>query len=91
VCHVRDIAAAHVAHVSSRSFTATWAGECDDLVSQPGGGERAVVMDFGLAKERRADAELLVTATDHPGHAEAHEPERPRRPLDPRTDVYSLR
>jgi eukaryotic-like serine/threonine-protein kinase len=58
-----------------------------------GGGERAVVMDFGLAKERRLDAELQkLTATGIIlGTPEFMSPEQLRgRPLDPRTDVYSL-
>ncbi|HTK48297.1 MAG TPA: serine/threonine-protein kinase [Gemmatimonadaceae bacterium] len=57
------------------------------------GGERAVVMDFGLAKERRLDAELQkLTATGIIlGTPEFMSPEQLRgRPLDPRTDVYSL-
>jgi serine/threonine-protein kinase len=57
------------------------------------GAERAVVMDFGLAKERRADAELQkLTATGIIlGTPEFMSPEQLRgRPLDARTDVYSL-
>ena len=57
------------------------------------GSERAVVMDFGLAKERRADAELQkLTATGIIlGTPEFMSPEQLRgKPLDPRTDVYSL-
>jgi serine/threonine protein kinase len=57
------------------------------------GVERAVVMDFGLAKERRADAELQkLTATGIIlGTPEFMSPEQLRgRPLDARTDVYSL-
>jgi eukaryotic-like serine/threonine-protein kinase len=52
-----------------------------------------VVMDFGLAKERRADAELQkITATGIIlGTPEFMSPEQLRgKPLDPRTDVYSL-
>jgi serine/threonine-protein kinase len=59
----------------------------------PDGTERAVVMDFGLAKERRADAELQkLTATGIIlGTPEFMSPEQLRgRPLDARTDVYSL-
>ena len=50
-------------------------------------------MDFGLAKERRADAELQkLTATGIIlGTPEFMSPEQLRgKPLDPRTDVYSL-
>jgi serine/threonine protein kinase len=57
------------------------------------GSDRAVVMDFGLAKERRADAELQkLTATGIIlGTPEFMSPEQLRgKPLDPRTDVYSL-
>ncbi|HEV7882177.1 MAG TPA: protein kinase, partial [Solirubrobacteraceae bacterium] len=57
------------------------------------GVERAVVMDFGLAKERRADAELQkLTATGIIlGTPEFMSPEQLRgKPLDARTDVYSL-
>ncbi len=57
------------------------------------GAERAVVMDFGLAKERRADAELQkLTATGIIlGTPEFMSPEQLRgKPLDARTDVYSL-
>jgi serine/threonine protein kinase len=57
------------------------------------GGERAVVMDFGLAKERRAGAELeKLTATGIVlGTPEFMSPEQLRgKSLDGRTDVYSL-
>ena len=59
----------------------------------PDGGERAVVMDFGLAKERKAGAELeKLTATGIIlGTPEFMSPEQLRgKPLDPRTDIYSL-
>jgi serine/threonine-protein kinase len=57
------------------------------------GGERAVVMDFGLAKERIVGAELnRLTATGIVlGTPEFMSPEQIRgKPLDPRSDVYSL-
>lgn len=57
------------------------------------GAEYAVVMDFGLAKERRAGGELeKLTATGIIlGTPEFMSPEQLRgKPLDPRTDVYSL-
>ena len=63
------------------------------ICRSPDGTERAVVMDFGLAKERRADAELQkLTATGIIlGTPEFMSPEQLRgKPLDPRTDVYSL-
>jgi eukaryotic-like serine/threonine-protein kinase len=54
---------------------------------------KAVVMDFGLAKERRAGAELeKLTATGIVlGTPEFMSPEQLRgKPLDARTDVYAL-
>jgi serine/threonine protein kinase len=57
------------------------------------GGEFAVVMDFGLAKERKAEGELQkLTATGIIlGTPEFMSPEQLRgKPLDPRTDIYSL-
>ena len=59
----------------------------------PDGGEYAVVMDFGLAKERRAEGELQkLTATGIIlGTPEFMSPEQLRgKTLDPRTDIYSL-
>ncbi len=63
------------------------------IAKDAAGVERAVVMDFGLAKERRADAELQkLTATGIIlGTPEFMSPEQLRgKPLDGRTDVYSL-
>ena len=57
------------------------------------GTEQAVVMDFGLAKERKAEGELQkLTATGIIlGTPEFMSPEQLRgKPLDPRTDIYSL-
>jgi serine/threonine-protein kinase len=57
------------------------------------GAEYAVVMDFGLAKERKAGAELQkLTATGIIlGTPEFMSPEQLRgKPLDARTDIYSL-
>lgn len=57
------------------------------------GEEFAVVMDFGLAKERKAGGELQkLTATGIIlGTPEFMSPEQLRgKPLDPRTDIYSL-
>jgi len=93
VRHVYDIAAGlHVAH-ELKIVHRDLKPENVMICKQPGGGERAVVMDFGLAKERRADAELQkLTATGIIlGTPEFMSPEQLRgRPLDPRTDVYSL-
>ncbi len=63
------------------------------VVRNPDGTEKAVVMDFGLAKERKAGGELQkLTATGIIlGTPEFMSPEQLRgKPLDPRTDVYSL-
>ena len=60
---------------------------------RPNGPEFAVVMDFGLAKERRAGAELQkLTATGIIlGTPEFMSPEQLRgKVLDARTDIYSL-
>jgi serine/threonine protein kinase len=57
------------------------------------GVQYAVVMDFGLAKERKAGGELeKLTATGIIlGTPEFMSPEQLRgKPLDPRTDIYSL-
>ncbi|MEP6492649.1 MAG: serine/threonine-protein kinase [bacterium] len=57
------------------------------------GSDYAVVMDFGLAKERKAGAELQkLTATGIIlGTPEFMSPEQLRgKPLDARTDIYSL-
>jgi serine/threonine protein kinase len=59
----------------------------------PDGRERAVVMDFGLAKERRVGPELQkLTATGIVlGTPEFMSPEQLRgKPLDPRSDIYAL-
>ncbi len=63
------------------------------LVPEDGDGERAVVMDFGLAKERRADPSIAkLTATGIIlGTPEFMSPEQIRgKPLDARSDVYAL-
>lgn len=63
------------------------------VTKNPEGGERAVVMDFGLAKERRVGAEIqkLTSTGTILGTPEFMSPEQLRgKPLDPRTDVYSL-
>jgi serine/threonine-protein kinase len=63
------------------------------LVAQDGGRLRAVVMDFGLAKERRADPAIAkLTATGIIlGTPEFMSPEQIRgKPLDARSDIYAL-
>jgi serine/threonine-protein kinase len=63
------------------------------LVPEAGTAERAVVMDFGLAKERRADPAIAkLTATGIIlGTPEFMSPEQIRgKPLDARSDVYAL-
>ena len=63
------------------------------MLTGEGAAKRAVVMDFGLAKERRASPELVkLTATGIVlGTPEFMSPEQLRgKPLDGRSDVYSL-
>lgn len=63
------------------------------LVREAGDRDRAVVMDFGLAKERRADPAIAkLTATGIIlGTPEFMSPEQIRgKPLDARSDVYAL-
>ena len=63
------------------------------LVLEDGGHDRAVVMDFGLAKERRADPAIAkLTATGIIlGTPEFMSPEQIRgKPLDGRSDIYAL-
>ncbi len=63
------------------------------LVDEDGGGTRAVVMDFGLAKERRAEGQLAkLTATGIIlGTPEFMSPEQIRgKQLDARSDIYAL-
>jgi serine/threonine-protein kinase len=90
---VRDIAAGlHVAH-ELKIVHRDLKPENVMIRKDTDGIERAVVMDFGLAKERRADAELQkLTATGIIlGTPEFMSPEQLRgKPLDARTDVYSL-
>jgi len=63
------------------------------ICPRPDGKERAVVMDFGLAKERRMgpDVQKLTATGIVLGTPEFMSPEQLRgKPLDARTDVYSL-
>src|SRR5467141_2413325 len=63
------------------------------LVAEDNGRERAVVMDFGLAKERRADPAIAkLTATGIIlGTPEFMSTEQIRgKPLDARSDIYAL-
>ncbi len=63
------------------------------MLVRDGGSERAVVMDFGLAKERIVGPEVnRLTATGIVlGTPEFMSPEQIRgKPVDPRSDVYSL-
>ena len=93
VRHVRDIAAGlQVAH-DLRIVHRDLKPENVMICPREDGSEAAVVMDFGLAKERRADAELQkLTATGIIlGTPEFMSPEQIRgKPLDARSDVYAL-
>ncbi|GIW52094.1 MAG: hypothetical protein KatS3mg081_1449 [Gemmatimonadales bacterium] len=63
------------------------------MVPQADGTERAMIMDFGLAKEKRADPSIAkLTATGIIlGTPEFMSPEQIRgRPLDGRSDIYAL-
>jgi eukaryotic-like serine/threonine-protein kinase len=63
------------------------------VTDDDGGTEHAVVMDFGLAKERRADPAIAkLTATGIIlGTPEFMSPEQIRgKPLDARSDIYAL-
>jgi serine/threonine-protein kinase len=63
------------------------------LVPEDGGRDKAVVMDFGLAKEKRADPAIQkLTATGIIlGTPEFMSPEQIRgKTLDPRSDIYAL-
>ena len=90
---VRDIAAGlHVAH-ELKIVHRDLKPENIMVCRRPDGTDYAVVMDFGLAKERRAEGELQkLTATGIIlGTPEFMSPEQLRgKPLDPRTDIYSL-
>ena len=90
---VSDIAAGlHVAH-ALKIIHRDLKPENVMICKKPEGTEYAVVMDFGLAKERRAGPELeKLTATGVIlGTPEFLSPEQLRgKPLDARTDVYSL-
>lgn len=90
---VRDIAdglhAAHTVGIIHRDLKPENVMVCPN----PDGGERAVVMDFGLAKQHRAspDVEKLTATGVVLGTPEFMSPEQLRgKPLDARTDIYSL-
>ena len=93
VRYVRDIAegleAAHAVGIVHRDL------KPENVMLTPSGpgGERAVVLDFGLAKERRAgkDVEKLTKTGMVVGTPEFMSPEQLRgKPIDGRTDVYAL-
>ncbi|MFL5578258.1 MAG: serine/threonine-protein kinase [Gemmatimonadaceae bacterium] len=90
---VREIAAGlHVAH-ELRIVHRDLKPENVMVCARPDGTEYAVVMDFGLAKERIVGPEIeKLTATGIVlGTPEFMSPEQLRgRPLDARTDIYSL-
>jgi len=90
---VRDMAAGlHVAH-QLKIVHRDLKPENIMVCRRADGTDFAVVMDFGLAKERKAGAELQkLTATGIVlGTPEFMSPEQLRgKPLDARTDIYSL-
>jgi serine/threonine-protein kinase len=90
---VRDIAdglhAAHEVGIIHRDLKPENVMVC----AKAAGGERAVVMDFGLAKQHRPgpDVEKLTATGVVLGTPEFMSPEQLRgKPLDARTDIYSL-
>ena len=90
---VRDIAdglhAAHEVGIIHRDLKPENVMVC----GKASGGERAVVMDFGLAKQHRPgpDVEKLTATGVVLGTPEFMSPEQLRgKPLDARTDIYSL-
>ena len=93
VIFVRDMAEGlHVAH-QLKIVHRDLKPENVMICQRPDGTEYAVVMDFGLAKERRAEGELQkLTATGIIlGTPEFMSPEQLRgKTLDARTDIYSL-
>ena len=90
---VRDVAAGlHAAH-QLRIVHRDLKPENVMICARPDGGERAVVMDFGLAKERLTspDVQKLTATGIVMGTPEFMSPEQLRgRALDGRSDVYSL-
>ncbi|HYD54353.1 MAG TPA: serine/threonine-protein kinase [Gemmatimonadaceae bacterium] len=90
---VRDVAAGlHAAH-QLRIIHRDLKPENVMICRRPDGTEYAVVMDFGLAKERHGgvDAQKLTATGIVMGTPEFMSPEQLRgRPLDGRSDIYAL-
>jgi serine/threonine-protein kinase len=87
----RGLHHAHELHIIHRDLKPENVMLVEDATVQ--GGTRAVVMDFGLAKERRAEPEVAkLTATGIVlGTPEFMSPEQIRgKPLDGRSDIYAL-
>jgi eukaryotic-like serine/threonine-protein kinase len=87
----RGLHHAHELHIIHRDLKPENVMLVEDATVQ--GGTRAIVMDFGLAKERRAEPEVAkLTATGIVlGTPEFMSPEQIRgKPLDGRSDVYAL-
>lgn len=90
---VRDVAAGLQAAHQLRIVHRDLKPENVMICTRPGGGEYAVVMDFGLAKERLTtpDVQKLTATGIVMGTPEFMSPEQLRgRALDGRSDVYSL-
>jgi serine/threonine protein kinase len=91
ICH--GLQHAHQLQVIHRDLKPENVMLVPDPAATETGGFRAVVMDFGLAKERRAGPEVAkLTATGIVlGTPEFMSPEQIRgKPLDGRSDVYAL-
>jgi eukaryotic-like serine/threonine-protein kinase len=91
VCH--GLQHAHELHIVHRDLKPENVMLVPDPAAVDTGGLRSVVMDFGLAKERRAGPEVArLTATGIVlGTPEFMSPEQIRgKPLDGRSDVYAL-